>query len=100
MALVYFIGSMAVIIYNYENIIPSIVAIVGDVFTGTAAVGGFLGGSIAFAFNRGVNRGLFSNEAGQGSAPLPTQQPALTNRFRKDSSLCSNLLSTPSSFVR
>jgi AGCS family alanine or glycine:cation symporter len=70
MALVYFIGALAVIIYNYENIIPSIVAIVGDVFTGTAAVGGFLGGSIAFAFNRGVNRGLFSNEAGQGSAPI------------------------------
>lgn len=70
MALVYFIGAMAVIVYNYENIIPSIIAIVGDVFTGTAAVGGFLGGSIAFAFNRGVNRGLFSNEAGQGSAPI------------------------------
>jgi AGCS family alanine or glycine:cation symporter len=70
MALVYFIGAIAVIFYNYENIIPSLVAIFGDVFTGTAAVGGFLGGSIAFAFNRGVNRGLFSNEAGQGSAPI------------------------------
>ncbi|MCA1760062.1 MAG: amino acid carrier protein [Bacteroidales bacterium] len=70
MALVYFIGAIAVIIYNYENIIPSIAAIFGDVFTGSAAVGGFLGGSIAFAFNRGVNRGLFSNEAGQGSAPI------------------------------
>jgi len=70
MALIYFIGAMAVILYNYENIIPSLVAIFGDVFTGTAAVGGFLGGSIAFAFNRGVNRGLFSNEAGQGSAPI------------------------------
>jgi AGCS family alanine or glycine:cation symporter len=70
MAIIYFVGSMAVIIYNYENIIPSLIAIFGDVFTGTAAVGGFLGGSIAFAFNRGVNRGLFSNEAGQGSAPI------------------------------
>ncbi|HPE76716.1 MAG TPA: amino acid carrier protein [Draconibacterium sp.] len=70
MALVYFIGAISVIFYNYENIIPSIAAIFGDVFTGTAAVGGFLGGSIAFAFNRGVNRGLFSNEAGQGSAPI------------------------------
>jgi len=70
MALVYFIGAIAVILYNYENIIPSIVAIFGDVFSGTAAAGGFLGGSIAFAFNRGVNRGLFSNEAGQGSAPI------------------------------
>ncbi len=70
MAVIYFVGGIAVIAFNYQNIIPSIVAIVGDVFTGSAAVGGFLGGSIAFAFNRGVNRGLFSNEAGQGSAPI------------------------------
>lgn len=70
MALIYFIGAIAVILYNYENIIPAFEAIIGDVFTGTAAMGGFLGGSVAFAFNRGVNRGLFSNEAGQGSAPI------------------------------
>ncbi|TRX70506.1 sodium:alanine symporter family protein [Carboxylicivirga sp. M1479] len=70
MALIYFIGAMAVILYNYENIWPSIQAVVGDIFTGSSAVGGFLGASIAFAFNRGVNRGLFSNEAGQGSAPI------------------------------
>jgi len=70
MAIFYFFGAMAVILYNYENILPSLAAIVGDVFTGSAATGGFLGGSIAFAFNRGVNRGLFSNEAGQGSAPI------------------------------
>lgn len=70
MAAIYLIGATAVIVYNYENIIPSIMAIVGNVFTGSAAAGGFLGGSIAFAFNRGVNRGLFSNEAGQGSAPI------------------------------
>ena len=70
MALVYFVGAIAVILYNYENIIPALEAIIGDVFTGTAAMGGFLGGSVAFAFNRGVNRGLFSNEAGQGSAPI------------------------------
>ncbi len=70
MAVIYFIGAVAVIAYNYENILPSLSSIIVDVFTGTAAVGGFLGGSIAFAFNRGVNRGLFSNEAGQGSAPI------------------------------
>lgn len=70
MALIYFIGAIAVIAYNYENIIPSIAAIFVDVFTGTAATGGFLGATFAYAFNRGVNRGLFSNEAGQGSAPI------------------------------
>ncbi len=70
MALIYVIGALAVLIYNYDNLIPSIVSIFTDVFTGTAATGGFLGASVAFAFNRGVNRGLFSNEAGQGSAPI------------------------------
>ncbi len=70
MAVIYFVGAFAVILFNYENIIPSIIAIIGDVFTGTAAAGGFLGAGLSFAFNRGVNRGLFSNEAGQGSAPI------------------------------
>ena len=63
-------GQFWLLLYNYENIIPSLKSIVYDVFTGTAAAGGFLGGTIAFAFNRGVNRGLFSNEAGQGSAAI------------------------------
>ena len=70
MALLYFIGALSVIFYNYQNILPSFQAILGDLFTGTAATGGFLGSTIAFAFNRGVNRGLFSNEAGQGSSPI------------------------------
>ncbi len=70
MAIIYFVGAIGVIGYNYENIIPSLIAIIRDVFTGTAAVGGFLGAGFSFAFNRGVNRGLFSNEAGQGSAPI------------------------------
>jgi len=70
MAIIYFVGSIGVIGYNYENIIPSLIAVISDVFTGTAAVGGFLGAGFSFAFNRGVNRGLFSNEAGQGSAPI------------------------------
>ncbi len=70
MAIIYFIGAIGVIGYNYQNIIPSLISIISDVFTGTAAVGGFLGAGFSFAFNRGVNRGLFSNEAGQGSAPI------------------------------
>lgn len=70
MAIIYFVGAIGVIGFNYENIIPSLISIISDVFTGTAAVGGFLGAGFSFAFNRGVNRGLFSNEAGQGSAPI------------------------------
>jgi alanine or glycine:cation symporter, AGCS family len=70
MAIVYFIGALSVIFYNLENIIPSFWSIFSDAFTGTAATGGFIGASVSFAFNKGVARGLFSNEAGQGSAPI------------------------------
>ncbi|MBK5196637.1 MAG: sodium:alanine symporter family protein, partial [Proteiniphilum sp.] len=70
MAIIYFLGAIAVISFNYQHIIPSVVSIFRDVFTGSAAIGGFLGAGFSFAFNNGVNRGLFSNEAGQGSAPI------------------------------
>jgi AGCS family alanine or glycine:cation symporter len=70
MAAVYLIGAFAVIFANIGNIGPAFAAIITDAFTGSAAAGGFLGASLAYAFNRGVNRGLFSNEAGQGSAPI------------------------------
>lgn len=70
MAFIYVLGALAVLTYNYDSIIPAFVSIFSDVFSGTAATGGFLGASVIYAFNRGVNRGLFSNEAGQGSAPI------------------------------
>ncbi|MEQ3653101.1 MAG: amino acid carrier protein [Glaciecola sp.] len=70
MAVVYIIGAFAVIFANVENIGPAFGAVISDAFTGSAAAGGFLGATLAYAFNRGVNRGLFSNEAGQGSAPI------------------------------
>ena len=70
MAIIYFAGAIAVILFNYQHIIPSLVSIMRDLFTGTSAIGGFLGAGFSFAFNNGVNRGLFSNEAGQGSAPI------------------------------
>jgi len=70
MAIFYFIGAILVIGTNYDNIIPSLGLLISTVFTGTAATGGFLGATVAFAINRGVNRGLFSNESGQGSAPI------------------------------
>jgi AGCS family alanine or glycine:cation symporter len=70
MALIYILGAFTVIFANIENVGPAFVSVFSDVFTGSAATGGFLGATIAYAFNRGVNRGLFSNEAGQGSAPI------------------------------
>ena len=66
----YAAGAIAVLATHYDNILPSFMAVFQQAFTGSAAVGGFLGASFAYAFNRGVNRGLYSNEAGQGSAPI------------------------------
>jgi len=70
MALIYLLGAIVVIATNYQNILPSLGSIFTEAFTGSAAIGGFLGAGFAFTFNKGVNRGLFSNEAGQGSAPI------------------------------
>ena len=70
MSFIYLIGGLSVLIFNYQNIIPSFQIIIFDVFEGTSVVGGFLGASFSLAFTYGVARGLYSNEAGQGSAPI------------------------------
>ena len=70
MGLLYFIGALAVIVANIGDVVPAFISVFSSAFTDTAATGGFLGATFAYAFNRGVARGLFSNEAGQGSAPI------------------------------
>jgi AGCS family alanine or glycine:cation symporter len=70
MGVFYAIAALAVAASNAEQILPSLQAVFTNAFSGSAASGGFLGATFAYAFNRGVNRGLFSNEAGQGSAPI------------------------------
>jgi len=70
MGLIYFGGALIILIENYQNIIPSFHAIFAQVFTGSAAMGGFLGASFAMSLKYGVARGLYSNEAGQGSSPI------------------------------
>ncbi|MDR1039412.1 MAG: sodium:alanine symporter family protein [Deltaproteobacteria bacterium] len=70
MAIFYIIVGLVIMGLNYEKIIPVFASIFGDAFTGTAAVGGFTGSTLALAMQSGVARGLFSNEAGLGSAPI------------------------------
>jgi len=70
MAVIYFGGATVVVIENYQNIIPSFYSIFSQVFSGSAAAGGFLGASFAMSLKLGVARGLYSNEAGQGSSPI------------------------------
>jgi len=70
MGFIYIAASMVIIFDNYENIVPSITSIFSQVFTGSSALGGFLGASFAMSLKYGVARGLYSNEAGQGSSPI------------------------------
>lgn len=70
MAIVYLISSLGVILFNYEDIPQAFHLIFTDAFTGTAATGGFIGSTFILTLLWGVRRGLFSNEAGQGSAAI------------------------------
>ncbi len=70
MALSYIAAALIVLAMNYEGIPAAFGMIFHDAFNGHAAVGGFTGAVIAQAIRFGVARGLFSNEAGQGSAPI------------------------------
>ncbi|MEA4848906.1 MAG: amino acid carrier protein, partial [Clostridiaceae bacterium] len=70
MAALYIIGSVIILIINVDKIIPAFGTIFSAAFSGQAAVGGFTGATIASAARFGVARGLFSNEAGAGTAPM------------------------------
>lgn len=70
MAVFYIIVCLIILICNAGLIIPAFKLIFGSAFTGTAAVGGFTGALVKEAISKGVGRGIFSNEAGLGSAPI------------------------------
>lgn len=66
MAVGYILGGLAIICSNLELVLPALKMIVSYAFTGEAALGGAVGAAIRY----GVARGVFSNEAGMGSAPI------------------------------
>jgi AGCS family alanine or glycine:cation symporter len=70
MAIVYIGGGAAVLILHASAIPHALRLVVDGAFSGTAAVGGFMGSTMMQALRFGVARGLFSNEAGLGSAPM------------------------------
>jgi AGCS family alanine or glycine:cation symporter len=70
MAVFYLIGGLFVLV-RFASEIPAAFALVFEgAFTGSAATGGFAGSTMMMALRYGVARGLFSNEAGLGSAPM------------------------------
>ncbi|MFQ5469931.1 MAG: alanine/glycine:cation symporter family protein [Gammaproteobacteria bacterium] len=83
MAIAYILGALVIILFNIDKVPGALLTIINQAFTGSAAAGGFAGATIWAAIRFGVARGIFSNEAGLGSAPIahaaaktsqPTQQ--------------------------
>jgi AGCS family alanine or glycine:cation symporter len=70
MALFYLAGGLTIVAMHISEL-PGVIRLVLDsAFNGHAAVGGFVGSTMAMALRYGIARGLFSNEAGLGSAPI------------------------------
>ena len=70
MAIAYVLGGLVVLVLNYAEVPGAFALIVSEAFTPSAGVGGFAGAGIMLAIQMGVARGIFSNEAGLGSAPI------------------------------
>ncbi|MFV8834874.1 sodium:alanine symporter family protein [Aquisalimonas sp.] len=85
MALVYIVGATVVILLNLVDVPAALMQIVVDAFTGTAATGGFAGAAVWAAIRFGVARGIFSNEAGLGSAPIAHAAARTSNPVRQGS---------------
>ena len=70
MAGIYILGAVLVLICNYSAIPGAVSIIIRSAFNPQAALGGAAGITVQIALQRGVGRGVFSNEAGLGSAPI------------------------------
>jgi alanine or glycine:cation symporter, AGCS family len=70
MASIYVLGALVILFYHFDMVIPSLLTIITEAFNPTAGVAGTGIGIFLVTMRYGVQRGLFSNEAGQGSAPI------------------------------
>jgi len=70
MCVVYILGALIILLNNFEKLPYAFALIIKHAFSPTSAFGGFLGATVAQTIRFGVARGLFSNEAGLGSASI------------------------------
>ena len=81
---VFYVFGCAILLFMRAGTIPeTCLLIFNTAFTGTAAIGGFIGAGIREAMRYGVARGLFSNESGLGSAPIVAAAAQTTNPVRQ-----------------
>lgn len=70
MSILYLTGCIIIIGIHFKEIPEAFGMIFRDAFTGTAAIGGFAGSTVSMAIKSGITRGIFTNEAGMGSASI------------------------------
>ncbi len=70
MAILYVLAGLVILMLNYDQIIPGFVTIFTNAFNPQAGALGVGSGALILTLSYGVQRGLFSNEAGQGSSPI------------------------------
>ena len=70
MAALYMTATFIILVMNAPAIPAAIILVVDSAFNGAAATGGFAGATLMLALRMGIARGIFSNEAGLGSAPI------------------------------
>ncbi|WP_432474466.1 alanine/glycine:cation symporter family protein [Amphritea sp. HPY] len=83
MAIAYLVAGLVVLGINSAAIPQALTMVFSNAFTGTAAEGGFAGAAIWMAIRFGVARGIFSNEAGLGSAPIAHAAAQTNNPVRQ-----------------
>lgn len=83
MAIFYIIGCTILLILRFETLPETVRLIVSSAFSGQAAIGGFIGAGVRQAMQYGIARGLFSNEAGMGSAPIVAAAAKTRNPVRQ-----------------
>ena len=70
MLILYLLAGITYVLINAAELPHVLTLILGSAFSPTAAVGGFVGASVSTAIAAGISRGVLSNEAGMGSAPI------------------------------
>ena len=83
MALAYVAGAALILLLNIGEVPAALSLIVESAFTGSAATGGFVGAGVMAAIQFGVARGVFSNEAGLGTAPIAHAAAKTDNPVRQ-----------------
>jgi AGCS family alanine or glycine:cation symporter len=70
MAVIYVVGGVSIMLLHIEAVVPALMLVFTEAFSPSAGIAGTGMGALLVTMMWGVKRGLFSNEAGQGSAPI------------------------------